>query len=417
MQERDALTAELEARDARIAQLETAREADRVKLAELEETLAQAREEARTLQARLAETGDALAQMTRARDALAAELEARDARIAELDARGRELAGRLEASEDTNRGLGQRLAALERRVAELDARRLELEASLEARIEERDRARRELADTRAELERARALVALKAAEPAPAGPAPALSAQGVDRRLEAQAARLAAYRKALQERDARVESLRRALRELSVELERVRGQRDSLRARLQEAGLPLPDDEVRDQLVSSLRPIEADVQRAVVEARQRQARTLGTIRAYLPGPEDVDFLRDNRIVMGSSLLFESGSTELRRGGRAELTAIALRLMRAIEALPEDLPWVLRIDGHTDSLPVRGGRLRSNWELSAARASAVAEYLIELGFPRERLMVAGFADTRPLVEGHDEEARRRNRRIELTLTAG
>ncbi|HFA60192.1 MAG TPA: hypothetical protein ENJ83_05830, partial [Rhodospirillales bacterium] len=97
--------------------------------------------------------------------------------------------------------------------------------------------------------------------------------------------------------------------------------------------------------------------------------------------------------------------------------VALRLLRAIDSLPPDLPWVLRIDGHTDSLPVVGGRFRSNWELSAARAAAVAEYLISLGFPRERLMVAGFADTRPRARGHDEDARRLNRRIELTLTVG
>jgi chemotaxis protein MotB len=61
------------------------------------------------------------------------------------------------------------------------------------------------------------------------------------------------------------------------------------------------------------------------------------------------------------------------------------------------------------------RWSSNWELSAARATRVAEYLIERGFPADRLMAVGLAETRPIVEGDDVEARRRNRRIELRLT--
>jgi chemotaxis protein MotB len=78
---------------------------------------------------------------------------------------------------------------------------------------------------------------------------------------------------------------------------------------------------------------------------------------------------------------------------------------------------LRIDGHTDATPVRHSRYRSNWELSAARASAVAEYLEGAGIPARRLMVAGLADTAPVAAGKDEDSRRKNRRIELRLTGG
>ena len=101
----------------------------------------------------------------------------------------------------------------------------------------------------------------------------------------------------------------------------------------------------------------------------------------------------------------------------ELRALAVALRRAIEALPEDAPWVLRIDGHTDDLPVVRGRFRNNWELSAARAAAVAEFLAAEGIPRARMLVAGRADTRPLVPNRDAESRARNRRIEIVLTAG
>jgi chemotaxis protein MotB len=84
-------------------------------------------------------------------------------------------------------------------------------------------------------------------------------------------------------------------------------------------------------------------------------------------------------------------------------------------LPEDLPWMLRIDGHTDDLPIRSGRFRSNWELSAARASTVAQYLIDEGFPADRLIAAGFADTQPVTSERSAAARAQNRRIEMRLT--
>ena len=117
----------------------------------------------------------------------------------------------------------------------------------------------------------------------------------------------------------------------------------------------------------------------------------------------------------AGLVFNSGEAELSPEGQAELNRIALELRRLIDDLPEDLPWMLRVDGHTDDLPVRRGRFRSNWELSAARASTVAQYLIDWGLPADRLIAAGFADTQPIAAGRTEEARRQNRRIELRLT--
>jgi chemotaxis protein MotB len=78
--------------------------------------------------------------------------------------------------------------------------------------------------------------------------------------------------------------------------------------------------------------------------------------------------------------------------------------------------VLRVDGHTDKKPLSGaGQYRSNWELSAARAIAVVQYLISKGVPPQRLVAAGFGEFQPLETGDSDEALRRNRRIELKLT--
>ena len=74
---------------------------------------------------------------------------------------------------------------------------------------------------------------------------------------------------------------------------------------------------------------------------------------------------------------------------------------------------MRVDGHTDVRPVGGGR--TNWDLSAARAIAVVQYLISKGISPQRLVAAGFGEFQPIDTGTTEEAYARNRRIELKLT--
>ncbi len=77
---------------------------------------------------------------------------------------------------------------------------------------------------------------------------------------------------------------------------------------------------------------------------------------------------------------------------------------------------MRVDGHTDNRPLSGaGRYRDNWELSSARATSVVKFLIENGVPANRLVAAGFGEYQPLDPADTEEARNRNRRIELKLT--
>ena len=84
-------------------------------------------------------------------------------------------------------------------------------------------------------------------------------------------------------------------------------------------------------------------------------------------------------------------------------------------IPTELPWILQVDGHTDSRPIQTARFPSNWELSAARAISVVNFLIALGIPPERLSATGYGEFQPLDDRDDEIAYRRNRRIELKLT--
>ena len=79
--------------------------------------------------------------------------------------------------------------------------------------------------------------------------------------------------------------------------------------------------------------------------------------------------------------------------------------------------MLRVDGHTDDVPLSGlGEFRDNWELSQARALSVVRYMVDfLDFPPDRLSANGFAEFQPIAQGTSEEARAANRRIELKFT--
>src|SRR5205814_5047908 len=113
--------------------------------------------------------------------------------------------------------------------------------------------------------------------------------------------------------------------------------------------------------------------------------------------------------------FETGQAVLLTEGRAELDQVALALIDLDRQIPADLPWVLRVDGHTDSRPITSPQFPSNWELSSARAISVVQYLISKGVSPQRLVAAGFGEFQPLDNEKTDEAFRRNRRIEMKLT--
>ena len=138
----------------------------------------------------------------------------------------------------------------------------------------------------------------------------------------------------------------------------------------------------------------------------------GRLREILGNRPDIRIVGD-RFVLQSEVFFDTGQSVLKPEGRAELDKIAAALLELNRQIPQDIAWVLRVDGHTDVRPISGGR--TNWDLSAARAIAVVQYLIAKGMPPTRLVAAGFGEFQPIDQGTGEEAYSRNRRIELKLT--
>jgi chemotaxis protein MotB len=120
-------------------------------------------------------------------------------------------------------------------------------------------------------------------------------------------------------------------------------------------------------------------------------------------------------VFQSEVFFNTGEAVLLPEGRAELDKLANALIELEKQIPTEIAWVLRVDGHTDVRPMRSAIYPSNWELSAARAISVVQYLVTKGISPQRLVAAGFGEFQPLDPAPNDEAYKRNRRIELKLT--
>jgi chemotaxis protein MotB len=152
----------------------------------------------------------------------------------------------------------------------------------------------------------------------------------------------------------------------------------------------------------------------VEELSRYRSEFFGRLREVLGQRRDITIVGD-RFVFQSEVLFASGRAELGDDGKSDLAEIAATLLEITSTIPEDITWVLRVDGHTDAIPIATPQFPSNWELSAARAISVVQFLIERGIPAQRLAATGFGEFQPIDPGIDEIANRRNRRIELKLT--
>jgi chemotaxis protein MotB len=150
----------------------------------------------------------------------------------------------------------------------------------------------------------------------------------------------------------------------------------------------------------------------VQELSRYRSDFFGRLRTILGNRSDIRIVGD-RFVFQSEVFFDTGQAVLKPEGRAEIDKIATALIELDKQIPQEIPWVLRVDGHTDVRPLSGAR--TNWDLSAARAIAVVQYLISRGIPPQRLVAAGFGEFQPIDPGSTEEAYARNRRIELKLT--
>ncbi len=259
---------------------------------------------------------------------------------------------------------------------------------------------------------------------------------------ERQETLLATARRQLQEEEAiaeraqlQVEALNQQVATLRAELSSLQGLLDS--AAEADAASQIRIEALGSQLNQALaRAASEERRRAELEAAEAERLRLeaerlgaevedladyrseffGTLRQVLGDREGIQIVGD-RFVFSSEVLFESASATLAPAGRDSIAQVAEILSDVSDQIPNTIDWIIRVDGHTDNIPLSGsGTFADNWELSQARALSVVRFLTEgLGFPPDRLAATGFGEYRPVNPADTAEARAQNRRIELKLT--
>ncbi|MEE2981511.1 MAG: peptidoglycan -binding protein [Pseudomonadota bacterium] len=259
-------------------------------------------------------------------------------------------------------------------------------------------------------------------------------AMALEARLADQTERTVLAQKEIEDREIRLDELRLALRQSDEELLSQRALSSDAQARVELLNQQIVA--LRQQLARladalDIAETEAQAQGAVIadlgrklnlalaskveELQRYRSDFFGRLREVL-GKQPGIRIVDDRFVFQSEVLFGSGSATLEAAGRGQMAQLAQTLLTIAEGIPPDIPWILRVDGHTDRVPIATSQFASNWELSSARAISVVRFLVSQGVPPDRLVAAGFGEFQPIDPSADEIALRRNRRIELKLTS-
>jgi chemotaxis protein MotB len=149
---------------------------------------------------------------------------------------------------------------------------------------------------------------------------------------------------------------------------------------------------------------------AQAEARAAQFRKLVTqFKALTDAGKLQVEIRENRMIvrLGDKILFDPGKTDLKPEGKDALAQVTTVL--------KDLPnRNFQVAGHTDNVPIKSKKFRSNWDLSTARAVEVLNFMVGAGMEAKRVSAAGYADQSPVAPNDSPDNMAKNRRIEITL---
>lgn len=186
--------------------------------------------------------------------------------------------------------------------------------------------------------------------------------------------------------------------------------------KLEEAlGIANKDIKSKDVKIADLgKQLNIALANRVGELERYRSEFFGKLREALGNRTDVQVVGD-RFIVPTDVLFDSGSADISPAAEERLTVLGQTIKEVASEIPSSLDWVLRIDGHTDKVPIHTDRYPSNWELSTARAVAIVKYLVVQGIPANRLSANGFGQFQPIDPGNSAEAYAKNRRIELQLT--
>lgn len=174
------------------------------------------------------------------------------------------------------------------------------------------------------------------------------------------------------------------------------------------------DTEQKVQIVNLGKRLNAALARQVSELAKYKSEFFAKMLEVMADREGVR-VEGDRFVFESDVLFASGSADFNPAGEQQLIVIANAIIEIAKDIPTKIEWVIRVDGHTDVVPIKG-RYANNWELSTARALSVVQFFESAGVPPKHLAAAGFGQYHPIKKGRSAEALAANRRIELKMDA-
>ena len=205
----------------------------------------------------------------------------------------------------------------------------------------------------------------------------------------------------------------RALAQIELINRQIKRLRDHLGAIGQTLGVEMAAGD--EDLEAFARNINQSLLQMVQTLAHYRSDFFGRLRDVLGDHPNIEVVGD-RFILQSELLFDTASATLGARGQRQVEMLARIINAMSEEIPEDIDWVIRVDGHTDRRQINTPEFPSNWELSTARALAIVQFMIAQGVAPERLAATGFGEFHPLDPASSPRAYARNRRIEIKLTA-
>jgi chemotaxis protein MotB len=236
--------------------------------------------------------------------------------------------------------------------------------------------------------------------------------QMVEGQLALTEARNRTQQQKMQDLEAQTTASKAEVAQMTLVLAGLRQRIEELSALLAEKDQQAKDDQIA--IANLGKSLNNALASRVQELQQFRSEFFGRLRDVLKGRDDVQIVGD-RFVFQSEVLFAPGQADIAATGQQQLSQLAVALADIAAKIPDDINWVLQVDGHTDNLPVRAGRYADNWDLSTERALSVVRFLVSQGVPAARLAATGYGEFQPLTSGDTTEDRRLNRRIELKIT--
>ena len=205
----------------------------------------------------------------------------------------------------------------------------------------------------------------------------------------------AQHAKDVDARDARVAILSKKLTSLGQDVSRLETERGNIGTELEQA----------QKRMEELRKAQAQAEERAAQFRKLVSQFKALTDA---GKLQVE-IRENRMIvrLGDKILFDPGKTDLKPEGKDALKQVTA----VLKTLPNRN---FQVAGHTDNIPIKSKKFRSNWDLSTARAVEVTNFMIAAGMEPKRLSAAGYADQSPVAPNDTPENMAKNRRIEITL---